>query len=333
MDQQGIDKNDPICQTIGIFLRKVMILLQSVNRMPFFKIVDNITFSGLNNRNDFTAASISQFLNYFGIKEEDVELPKLLDSDAMDLPSLASMDLPETILFDLNLKKKVLIDLPKTFAELSILAQKFKCPKIEELTVGSRSRNPSTSVDQNNTSSLTSTSNTTLRSLHQSSALTVGGKKERKIVMCLLTGKILCMKGRCCQENYQITLDPSITKPCGPVYRHALENCNGFVMILCFNKNKILCGTIDPEKEKNNTIHSFSNSQNNRLIPVPTPYVDKFGEFDMGLERGCPLSFDQKYYDYLQDLFLTGELIEVFKKQRFNTRRGSSFGEPIELDM
>ena len=104
-------------------------------------------------------------------------------------------------------------------------------------------------------------------------------------------------------------------------------------MILCFNKNKILCGTIDPEKEKNNTIHSFSNSQNNRLIPVPTPYVDKFGEFDMGLERGCPLSFDQKYYDYLQDLFLTGELIEVFKKQRFNTRRGSSFGEPIELDM
>ena len=354
-------------ETIGIFLRKVIILLACINRMPYFKITGkdqnecNIDeLSGLVGRK-FTSQSILQMMGYCGLKYESIlgifdcngtsSLMKFIrqwkidfdeslkndDSgdknemgDSLENLTVAvnnnnhqpkfKLDL-QAIQYELNFKKKILISLPENFRDLSRMAQEFVCPNLSKQL-----------ASQTTGGDLSSNANRSL-------AVQVKNNTQRKIVMCLLCGELMCMKGNCCQEECDVQQKrdsgkiETKKKFLGPVYRHAACH-NNFILILCFNKNKILTGTIDPLRSDDNSFFTSRYATDSETLwPIPTPYIDKFGEFDMGLERGCPLTFNAKYYEYIQELFLSGELISVFKTARFTNRNGRTHAEKIDYEI
>lgn len=337
-------------KTLGTFLRKVVILLQTINRIPYFQVIqkkkENCTqeeLSGLVSR-EFTNQSILQMLNYCGLKYDSIlglfdcggssSLIKFLKQWSLDFQQdlIPSEDKPmpinfdkETITYDLNFKTKVFIDLPENYSLLSRLSANYSCENFEK------------QLKSSTTGGGNSASNRSL-------AVQVKNNTSRMVVMCLLTGEILCLNGACCQEECEVRVrddhrnrdrdrrnrddsESNSKKPktkkimCGAGFRHAKKH-NNFMIVLSFMKNVIYACRIKDNIDYSND-NAFYSVRNRDIVltKIPTPYIDKYGEFDPGLSRGSPLFFAPEYYKYLQSLFLTGELLETFEGQRYGRDR------------
>ncbi|KAH9909357.1 hypothetical protein F4778DRAFT_716441 [Xylariomycetidae sp. FL2044] len=105
------------------------------------------------------------------------------------------------------------------------------------------------------------------------------GKDLADPIVCLLCGDIFCGQTMCCLEEYQ----PNPDKPAmriGGAQQHMLFKCQGNIGIF-INIRK--CAVFYSHRVSG----SFSNA----------PYIDKYGETDVGLRHGRQLYLNQRRYD------------------------------------
>merc|ERR1712098_295883 len=101
-------------------------------------------------------------------------------------------------------------------------------------------------------------------------------EEARVPAICLVCGQVLCSQYYCCQ----VELDG---KNIGACTAHA-ETCSGG------------CGIFLRPRECKVILLSGRSSKG---IYIQPPYVDQYGETDMGLRRGNPLHLCQEKYRYL----------------------------------
>merc|ERR1712127_1020437 len=119
-------------------------------------------------------------------------------------------------------------------------------------------------------------------------------------VMCMFCGEMLCWRGSCCRvqdENGKIL---------GGVNQHARKCSNVFVFRIAKNRMFAWNG-------EGGDVNGFGQSVRSGLwATILTPYVDKYGEFDPGLERYQPLFLNKEHYNKIIMLFLTHQLFSTF---------------------
>ncbi|KAI1083290.1 hypothetical protein F5B20DRAFT_577673 [Whalleya microplaca] len=106
------------------------------------------------------------------------------------------------------------------------------------------------------------------------------GKDLADPIICLMCGDVFCGQTMCCLMEYQ---DPASNKSAiriGGAQQHMLFKCQGNIGLF-INIRK--CAIFYLHR----TSGSFSNA----------PYIDKYGEVDIGLRHGRPLYLNQKRYD------------------------------------
>eukprot|EP00457_Paulinella_chromatophora_P011798 gb/GEZN01011960.1/.p1 GENE.gb/GEZN01011960.1/~~gb/GEZN01011960.1/.p1 ORF type:complete len:205 (+),score=7.80 gb/GEZN01011960.1/:200-814(+) len=115
------------------------------------------------------------------------------------------------------------------------------------------------------------------------------GKRPKKPTLCLVCGRMLCLADKCCR-------DQSAGK--GEVTRHTAEcsPSNGIYLLL---------------KESIIILVSQGLSAYNGSV-----YVDSYGEMDIGLIRGRPLSLDPQRMAHLDTLYARQDVINVLARNR-----------------
>ncbi|KAI2798556.1 E3 ubiquitin-protein ligase ubr1, partial [Blomia tropicalis] len=106
------------------------------------------------------------------------------------------------------------------------------------------------------------------------------GEESRFPTMCLICGEVLCSQYYCCQKKLKREM-------VGACAYHAIICGAGTGLFLRARDCKILLL-----------------STHGRGCYLPSPYVDKYGETDQGLLRGCPLFLSQSALDNLYKLWL-----------------------------
>merc|ERR1719245_523962 len=129
---------------------------------------------------------------------------------------------------------------------------------------------------------------------------------SKEVVMCLFCGKLLCWNSICCRKNEN-------GKNIGAVTLHARECSNSFIFVLRIKKNLIFARqVIENEQRSSFRMRLFSRTMR-EYVEMPTPYLDKYGEFDS--QSGSQLFFSKEHYDRLLTMYLSDEILSTFANQ------------------
>ncbi|ETM37636.1 hypothetical protein L914_15850 [Phytophthora nicotianae] len=111
--------------------------------------------------------------------------------------------------------------------------------------------------------------------------------------LCLICGEYLCCGDSCCTRAFM-----PHGPPVGECTRHAAECGGGVGIILLLEQCRIaiIGGSM--------------------AAYFPSPYVDAYGEEDIGLQRGRPLRLDMARYRYLESLWLNHRIFTEVSRQR-----------------
>merc|ERR1712004_82235 len=125
--------------------------------------------------------------------------------------------------------------------------------------------------------------------------------------MCLFCGQLLCWNSICCRTNEN-------GKNIGAVTKHARECSNSFIFVLRIKKNLIFARQVSENETRTSFRTRMFSSSINEYVEVPTPYLDKYGEFDS--KSGSQLFFSKDHYDRLLSMYLSDEILSIFANQR-----------------
>lgn len=268
-------------KAFSIFLRRVAITLNSINRV-YSKSLNDV----VSRKMDKT--QLLNLMKYCGMPYESVvsvfdcggsanlsKYPKIwLNFDISEIYKIDARVLSE----ELNIETSRLIELPEKFTDLTKKGYQYQCKEFLKKTQASTGGSNASQAVQltNNTSS--------------------------EAVMCMFCGEMLCWRGSCCRvqdENGKIL---------GGVNQHARKCSNGFVFVFRIAKNRMFAWN-----GEGGDVNGFGGSMRSGLwAMILTPYVDKYGEFDPGLERYQPLFLNKEHYNKIIMLFLTHQLFSTF---------------------
>jgi len=130
------------------------------------------------------------------------------------------------------------------------------------------------------------------------------GQDVNDPALCLVCGSLVCFATTCCQGEVE-TADGKIM--CGGCTVHA-QTCAGGTGIFLRIKRCSVVLLSDARRGAN----------------LAAPYVDEFGEVDLGLQRGNPLRLEPSLYAEINNLWLNNDIPD--KIARVHNRSNGGFG-------
>lgn len=125
--------------------------------------------------------------------------------------------------------------------------------------------------------------------------------KTTDAAICLICGKLLCSGCYACTENSKTSTPQDSLGPC---CKHIIE-CSGSIGMMLMIRHAyvlLLNITTQPTLSVSGCLHD-------------APYLDKFGQPDMFLSKGYPLTLSEKHYSDLNNIWLHNNVSKQIRMQ------------------